>query len=67
MGTQITDILKEIVSILETMKVTGCIAGLSGPPAPDVIAKITSLKTTLDAVPHLSEYHYIEDNGQKTD
>ena len=65
LGTQITDILKEIVSILETMKVTGCIAGLSGPPAPDVLAKITNLKTTLDAVPHLSEYHFIEDNGQK--
>ena len=67
LGTQITDILKEIVSILETMKVTGCIAGLSGPPAPDVIAKIASLKTTLDAVPHLSEYHFIEDNGQKAE
>tara|TARA_B100000424_G_scaffold256917_1_gene237375 strand:+ start:1241 stop:2449 length:1209 start_codon:yes stop_codon:yes gene_type:complete len=67
LGTQITDILKEIVSILETMKVTGCIAGLSGPPAPDVIAKITNLKTTLDAVPHLSEYHFIEDNGQKAE
>ena len=67
LGTQITDILKEIVSILETMKVTGCIAGLSGPPAPDVLAKITNLKTTLDAVPHLSEYHFIEDNGQKAE
>jgi hypothetical protein len=67
LGTQITEILKEIISILETMKVTGCIAGLSGPPAPDVIAKITNLKTTLEGVPHLSEYHFIEDNGQKAD
>ena len=67
LGNKITDILKEIVSILETMKVTGCVAGMSGPPAPDVIAKITSLKTTLDAVAHLSEYHFIEDNGQKAE
>lgn len=67
LGTKITEILEEIVSILETMKVTGTVGGMSGPPAPDVLAKITNLRTTLQSVPHLSEYHFVEDNGQKAE
>ena len=67
LGTKLTEILEEIVSILESMKVTGTIGGMSGPPAPDVLAKITNLRTTLQSVAHLSEYHFIEDNGQKAD
>ena len=67
LGTSLNDILLEVIGILETMKVTGCIAGMSGPPSPDVLTKIQTLKSKLnkpDPV-HLSQYHFIEDNGQK--
>ena len=54
-----------MVSILEIFKVTGTAAGISGTPAPDVVAKLTTLKNKLTSPTFFSEYHFIEDNGQK--
>ena len=54
-----------MVGILEIFKVTACIAGLSGPPSPDVITKLTLLKQKLANPDFWSQYHFIEDNGQK--
>tara|TARA_Y100000034_G_C6898831_1_gene415016 strand:+ start:119 stop:1357 length:1239 start_codon:yes stop_codon:yes gene_type:complete len=65
LGNKLTDILNELMSILETFKVTGTLAGISSLPSPDVIAKITQLKSKISSLQHLSDYHYIEDNGQK--
>ena len=65
LGTQLKVILDEIVGILEGLKMTGCIAGMSGPPDPGSIAKIQSLKSKLNKPKFWSEYHFIEENGQK--
>jgi hypothetical protein len=65
LGEQLRLILEELVSILEQFKVSGTVGGISGPPAPDVISKIINLKNKLSSPAFFSEYHYIEDNGQK--
>jgi hypothetical protein len=65
LGEQLRLILEEVVGILETFKVSGTVGGISGPPAPDVISKIINLKNKLSSPAFFSEYHYIEDNGQK--
>tara|TARA_Y100001938_G_scaffold135291_1_gene196778 strand:- start:67 stop:1374 length:1308 start_codon:yes stop_codon:yes gene_type:complete len=65
LGEQLRLILEEMVSILEIFKVTGTAAGISGTPAPDVVAKLTTLKNKLTSPTFFSEYHFIEDNGQK--
>ena len=65
LGTKLKELLEEMVGILETLKVTGCIAGLSGPVDPATIQKVTSLKNKLSAPDFWSEYHFIEENGQK--
>ena len=69
LGEQLRLILEELVGILETFKVSGTIAGLSSLPSPDVKLALQSLKQKLSVgtSPFLSEYHFIEDNGQKTD
>ena len=54
-----------MVEILEIFKVTGTQAGISGTAAPDVVAKLQSLKGKLSSPKFFSEYHFIEDNGQK--
>jgi hypothetical protein len=65
LGEQLRLILEEIVNILEVFKVSGTVGGISGPPAPDVISKIINLKNKLSSPAFFSEYHYIEENGQK--
>ena len=65
LGVQLNDILLEIVEALETLKVTGCISGLSGPIDPPTTNKISRLKDKLASPKFWSEYHFIEDNGQK--
>ena len=65
LGEQLRLILEEMVGILEVFKVTACIAGLSGPPAPDVLSKIIGLKQKLSsakAAKFQSKNHFIEDN-----
>ena len=54
-----------MIGVLEIFKVTGTAAGISGTPAPDVVAKLTTLKNKLSSPTFFSEYHFIEDNGQK--
>ena len=65
LGNKLKELLKEMVGIIETIKVTGCIAGLSGPIDPATIQKVTSLKNKLSSPEFWSEYHFIEENGQK--
>ena len=67
LGEQLKNVLGEIVSILEIFKVSGTVAGISGPPAPDVITKINEIKDKLNSPTFLSEYHFIENNGQKAE
>ena len=59
--------LEEIVSAIETLKVVGVFPGISGPPDPGTLKKISSLKQKLSEPKFFSEYHFIEDNGQKAD
>jgi len=56
-----------MVEILEVFKVTGVQAGISGTAAPDVVAKLTTLKNKLSSPAFFSQYHFIEDNGQKVE
>lgn len=67
LGTKLQELLLEIISTIESLKVTACIAGLSGPIDPMTIQKVTSLKNKLSSPEFWSEYHFIEDNGQKAD
>ena len=67
LGIKLKELLEEMVSIIETLKVTACIAGLSGPIDPITVQKITSMKNKLSSPEFWSEYHFIEDNGQKTE
>jgi|TARA_X000001388_G_scaffold76500_1_gene74024 hypothetical protein len=63
LGNQLKIIFDKLLSIIEGSKMTGCIAGLSGPLDPNTLGKIQSLKNELNNFK--SQYHYIEDNGQK--
>jgi hypothetical protein len=63
LGNQLKDLLDGILKIIESLKMTACVAGLSGPIDPGSIASIAKIRTTLSNM-H-SEYHFIEDNGQK--
>ena len=65
LGEQLRLILEELVGILEIFKVTGTVGGISGTPAPDVVAQLTTLKNKLASPAFFSEYHFIEDNTQK--
>jgi hypothetical protein len=67
LGEQLKLFLEEIITLIESLKVTGCIAGLSGPIDPGTITKINQLKQKLSSPEFYSEYHFIEDNGQKAD
>ena len=67
LGEQLRLILEEMVEILEVFKVTGVQAGISGTAAPDVVAKLTTLKNKLSSPAFFSQYHFIEDNGQKVE
>jgi len=67
LGTQLKVILEEIVGLFESLKVTACIAGLSGPVDPVTLNSVISIKNKLSNPKFLSEYHFIEDNGQKAD
>ncbi|MBC8428019.1 MAG: hypothetical protein H8D94_00960 [Candidatus Pelagibacter sp.] len=66
LGNQLKIVLEEIVGIIEGTKMTACVAGLSGPVDPATLGKIQSLKSKLSSPKFWSEYHFIEDNGQKT-
>jgi len=63
LGNQLKEILDEMLGLIESLKMTGCIAGLSGPIDPISQGNITKVKNKLNNFK--SEYHYIEDNGQK--
>ena len=68
MGEQLRVILDEIVDIFTSLKVTGCIAGISGPIDPATLQKVLSIKQKLGSkavAPFNSEYHFIESNGSK--
>ena len=65
LGEQLKLILEELIGIVESLKVTGCIAGISGPIDPATTSKINRIKNKLSSPKFLSEYHFIEDNGQK--
>ena len=65
LGNKLKELLEEIVGVIESLKVTGCIAGLSGPVDPSTIQKVNSLKNKLTSPNFWSEYHFIEENGQK--
>ena len=64
LGKALDEILTDIISILETMKVSGTVGGISGPPSPDTILKINNLKTKLQREDFLSQYHIIEKNSR---
>tara|TARA_Y100001963_G_C6776803_1_gene447767 strand:- start:369 stop:1631 length:1263 start_codon:yes stop_codon:yes gene_type:complete len=65
LGSQLKEILKLISDILKNMKMTGCIAGLSGPPDPATLSSIVELTNLVTSDNFLSDYHFIEENGQK--
>ena len=67
LGNKLKELLEEMIGIIETLKVTACIAGLSGPIDPATIQKVTTLKNKLSNPEFWSEYHFIEENGQKTE
>ena len=67
LGLQLKNIFKEVVDILKDFKVSGVVGGISGPPSPDILSRIENLTNKLDSPTFLSDYHYIEDNGQKPD
>ena len=67
LGEQLKLILQDIVGILEIFKVTGTAAGISGTASPDVVSEIIKLKNKLSAPDFFSQYHFIEDNGQKVE
>jgi len=65
LGEELRLLLLEVVEIMEMFKVTGCIAGMSGPPAPDVLSKLMKVKNTLNREKEAgfqSQYHFIETN-----
>ena len=64
LGNQLKLIFDELLSIIESSKMTGCVAGLSGPLDPNTLSGIKNLKSKLNNFK--SEYHFIEDNGTKT-
>jgi hypothetical protein len=69
MGEQLRIILDEIVDIFLSLKVTGTIAGISGPIEPATVQKVMALKQKLGSkavAPFNSEYHFIESNGSKS-
>ena len=65
LGNQLKIILDEMLGLIESLKMTGCVAGLSGPIDPDSIQKLTTLRNQISKPKFWSEYHFIEDNGQK--
>tara|TARA_Y100000004_G_scaffold166576_1_gene198397 strand:+ start:21 stop:587 length:567 start_codon:yes stop_codon:yes gene_type:complete len=65
LGKALDEIMILIVDILSNLKVTGTVGGISGTPSPDVMTKITKLKTIVDSKDFLSSYHYIETNDSK--
>ena len=67
LGTQLKELLEEIVDSIESLRVVGVFPGISGPPDPKTLQKIGSLKSKLANPTFYSEYHFIEDNGQKAD
>ena len=66
LGIQLRELLEELVGMVETLKVTGVFPGISGPIDPGTISKINSIKQKLANPTFFSQYHFIEDNGQKT-
>tara|TARA_R110002020_G_scaffold147585_1_gene323054 strand:- start:10162 stop:11397 length:1236 start_codon:yes stop_codon:yes gene_type:complete len=65
LGIQLRETLKELIDIIKNFKVSGVVGGISGPPSPDILSRIENLTNKLDSPTFLSDYHYIEDNGQK--
>jgi len=65
LGLQLKNMFKEFTDILKDFKVSGVVGGVSGPPSPDILSRIENLTNKLDSPTFLSDYHYIEDNGQK--
>ena len=67
LGTQLKDLLVEIVETIGSLKITGVFPGISGPIDPATLTKIEGLKQKLGSPKFFSEYHFIEENGQKVD
>ena len=67
LGNKLKDFLKEILDIIQSVKVTGTIAGISGPIDAGTLTSLNRLKSKLSRPDFWSEYHFIEDNGQKAD
>lgn len=65
LGKQLKTLLDEFIVILKMFKVTGTVGGISGTPSPDVIFKIEEVENKLSNPSFWSEYHFIENNGQK--
>jgi len=65
LGIKLRETLKEFINIMKDFKVSGVVGGISGPPSLDILSRIENLTNKLDSPTFLSDYHYIEDNGQK--
>ena len=57
-GGALDDILSDIIKILESIKVTGTIGGVSGPPDPYTLKKIVLLMLKMLEPPTLWNYLY---------
>ena len=65
LGEQLRLLLKEMTNIMNEFKVKGVIGGTSTSASTDMQQRIDNLNNKLDNPNFLSEYHFIEDNGQK--
>lgn len=65
LGNTLSDVLIDILDILKSVKMTACVAGLSGPPDPNTLSKIQTLSNKIkkDTAPFLSKSHFIESNN----
>ena len=69
LGNKLKIFLEDIISILESAHalVQGVPVPLTDSMAAPLVSKIQSVKNKLSTPDFWSEYHYIEDNGQKTE
>ena len=68
LGEELRLFLIKILDVVSNMRVTGVQPGISGPPEPGIITDLDGLKNELknsQVTPFNSDYHYIEDNGNK--
>ena len=63
-GKKLKETLLEIINILKSFKQAGCIAGLSGPPAPDTLGSLIDLEVKLNEPDFLSDIAFIESENR---